>query len=49
MDLPHAPNERPYQDTALRNESASETSWKVAMALVVLTVIAVIVLVVITT
>ena len=36
----------PHRDTALRGEHASETSWMVALALVALTVMAVIVRVV---
>ena len=49
MELPHTHDIRANSDTAARNQSASNTSWKVALALVALTVIAVIVVLAITT
>lgn len=57
MELPNAsdpcapirPDMLPHRDTAARNESASDTSWIVALVLVALTVIAVIVVLAITT
>ena len=49
MEFPNAPDSMSNRDTALRSEHASGTSWKLALALVALTVIAAIVVVVITT
>ena len=52
MEFPNAPDSPdmlPHRDIAVRSKHASGTSWIVALALVALTVIAAIVLVVVTT
>jgi hypothetical protein len=47
-NAPDSPDMLPHRDTAVRGEHASGTSWILALALVALTVIAAIMVVVVT-